>query len=91
MPPFVHFFINLHWLQTLRALRDDDLCATFVQIVDDPIAVESFVREHRTELDTPDQRRNPNRVVAIGGYQNEPNQVAKRIDERKNFGRPAAL
>lgn len=31
------------------------------------------------------------RVVAVGRHQTEPNQVAKRIHEGQDFGRPTAL
>ena len=91
MSPFVHLFVDLQRLETLGPLRDDDLRATIVHVFDDPIAVEGLIREHRTELGTLDQRCDANRVVAVGGHQNEPHEVAQGVDKGKNLGGPSAL
>ena len=46
---------------------------------------------HRAALQAFDQRRHPNRVVAIGRHQNEPNQGAKRIHQSQDLGGPTAF
>ena len=91
MAPFVHLVVDDKRLQTLRALRNDDLCAPRVHVFDDPIAVVRLVRQHGIELDPLDQRRDANGIVTIGGHQNEPHEVAQGVHEAQNFGRPTAF
>lgn len=88
MPPFVHFVVNLQRLQSLESLRDYNLCTAFVQIVDDPIAVETFVREHGPKRDAADKGRYTDCVISVCGHQNEPDQVAQGIHESKDLGGP---
>lgn len=91
MTPFLHLVVDDEWVQPLRPLRDNNLRSARVQIVDDPIAVECLIREHRAELDALDQRRDADGVVAVCRHQNEPLQVAKCIHKGQDFGRPTPL
>ena len=49
MPPFVHFLIDLEGFLALRPLGYADRRSALVHLVDDPIAVESFVGQERIE------------------------------------------
>ena len=62
-----------------------------VEVGDDVVAVESLVGDQRTEFDPLDQRRDPDRVEALAGQQFEAHEIAKRVGERQDFGRHAAL
>lgn len=52
---------------------------------------QGLVSEHRIKADAPDQRGHADRVEAVPGQQHEADEVARRIDQRKDLGRPAAL
>lgn len=91
VPPFVHLGINFQRFLSLGPLRDNDLCAALVHIVDDPIAIEGLVGEQRIEPYAPDQRRDANRVTPVGGHQYEAHQVAEGIHQSQNLGGPATF
>lgn len=49
--PLVHFLINIEGLSPLRPLRNHDLCAACVQVIDNPVTVIGLVGEQGPELD----------------------------------------
>ena len=91
MPPFVHLLVYRKGLTSLRHLRDDDLRAALVHLLDDPVAVKSLVRKQGVERNVLDQGRNADRVIAIGGHQDEAHEIAERVHKGQNLGRPAAF
>ena len=52
--------------------------------------VEGFVGNEPAELDALDQWRHAHRVVMLARHKFEPDQVAERIRQRQDFGRPTA-
>jgi hypothetical protein len=89
--PLVDFGVDLQGLQALRHLGDDDLCASFVQLGNDPVAVEGLVGDETAELRVSDQRRDADRVVALAGQKGEANQIAECVCEGQDLGGPAAF
>lgn len=91
MTPFIHLLIDLEGLCTTRVLRDDGLGATFVDLGDYDVAVESLVGDQRTETNTVNKRWNTDRVEAMTGQENETYEIAERVGEGEDFGRHASL
>ena len=54
-------------------------------------AVERFVGDQRVEGQSLDERRHADRVEAMGGQENEADEIAKRVGERQDFGGHAAF
>ena len=73
-----------------RTRWNDGHGASAVQFGADPVDVEGLVGQQGLEVDTLDQRRNADAVVALAGKQQEARQVAERIDERDDFRRQPA-
>ena len=68
------------------------ICAPrFIELCDDPVAVECPVGKQGAEFDALDQRRDANRIEALPRQQNEADQIAERAGEREDFGGPAAF
>ena len=91
MAPFVNLRVDGNRVQALRALRDDDAGAAFIQFGDDPVGIECLVGDHRAEFEAMDQRANTHRVVALARQEMEADQIAERVGEGEDFGGPAAL
>ena len=91
MAPFVEVEIDVERLQALRPLRDDDLGAAPVELIDDPVGIEGLVGDQAAELDILDQRRNPDRVVALAREELKADEIAERVRKREDFRRPAAF
>ena len=72
-------------------LRDYDLRLALVHVFDDPIGIKSLVSDQAPEFEVLDQGRDADGVKAMAGEQDEPHQVPKRVGQREDFGRPAAL
>jgi hypothetical protein len=89
--PFVDFGIDVEGLEPLWALGNYDASAPLVQFSDNPVGIECLVGDQRIELDAFDQRCNAHRVITLAGQQMKANQIAERVGERDNLGRPAAL
>jgi len=89
--PFVDFAIDLQRLVPLWALGDDDLCAAFVHVFDDPVRIECLVGDQTTEFDLFNQRSDANRIMTLPGQKNETDQIAERIGQGQDLGRQAAL
>lgn len=87
--PFVHLGVDGDRFETIRALGNDDACATLVQLGDDPVAIEGFIRDQRAEGDTVDQRGDADGIVALAGKEMEADQIAERVGEGEDFGGPA--
>ena len=101
---FVEIHVDFQRHQALGALRDADQGPALVHVLDDPIAAERLVRcpamvclqtmkggEQGVELQTLDQRRHTNRIVAISRHQHKPHEIAQAVGQGQDFGRPAAL
>lgn len=58
-------------------LRDGDLCAAFVEIGDDVIAVECLVGDQAIEFDTVNEGCNADRIEPLPLQQNETHQIAQ--------------
>lgn len=89
--PFVNVLVDIERLGAPLMLRDDDLRSAFVQVVDDPIGIESLVGDQPAEFDVLDQGRNADGVKAMAGQQDEPHQVPERVGQREDFSGPATL
>ena len=92
MAPFVHREVARDRAHPIGLGWNDGHGASAVQFGADPVDVEGLVGQQGLEVDTLDQRRNADAVVALAGKQQEARQVAERIDERDDFRRqPAPL
>ncbi|CAH0356994.1 hypothetical protein SPH9361_04643 [Sphingobium sp. CECT 9361] len=91
VPPFVHLSVQRDGFGAARVLRNDDFCAALVKICDDVVAVEGFVGEQGSELDTLDQRGDTDTVEAVAGHQAEADKVAQGIGQRQYPRRHAAF
>lgn len=87
----VDFRVDDQGHKALWPLRDADQRAACVHLRDDPIAVESLVGQQRVEADALDQWGHAHRVEAVSRQQDETDEVAERIRQRQDLGRPAAL
>ena len=67
VPPLVHVLIDAERRHALRTLGDDDLGASFVELIDDPVSVERLVGKQGIELEIVDQRGNADGVVTLAG------------------------
>ena len=91
VPPLVDIGVDLDRRQAVRTLRDDDLGASLVQLVDNPVRIERLVADQAFKLDVLDQRRDADRVIAVPWQQDKTDQVAEGVGEGQNFGGEAAL
>ena len=90
MAPFVHREVARDRAHPIGLGWNDGHGASAVQFGADPVDVEGLVGQQGLEVDTLDQRRNADAVVALAGKQQEARQVAERIDERDDFRRQPA-
>lgn len=90
MAPFVDIPVYGERGEAFGALRNGDPGAAFVELGDDPVGVERFVRDEAVELDTLDERRNADGVVALAGQQDEADEIAERVGQRQDLGRQSA-
>jgi hypothetical protein len=58
MPPLITLVVDFDRFRAARMLRDDNLCAAFVEIGNDGVAVEGFVGDQSAEPDAFDERCN---------------------------------
>ncbi len=72
-------------------LRDNDLGASGVEVVDYPIRIKSLVSQESAKFEVPDQRLDTDRIKAVAGKQHEVHQVAEGIRQGKDFCRHAAF
>lgn len=91
MPPAIDFLIDGHWPKPLWPLRNNDACAAFIEIRDEPVAVESLVGQQVLEVDAFNEWRHADGVVSVAGQENKADKIAQRIGQREDFGRPAAF
>jgi hypothetical protein len=71
-------------------LRDADLGAALVQLLDDPVGVKRLVGDQALERDALDQGRHADRVMALARQQDKAHQVAQGVRQRQDLGRQAA-
>jgi len=90
MPPFVDLTIDVQRCLALWHLRDDDLGASVVQLVDDPVRVKRLVGDQSFKLGALDQRGDADRVVSLPRQQDETDEIAQCIGQRQDFGCQAA-
>ena len=91
MAPSVDYFINDQRGKSLWPLRNDDPRASFIQFVIKPIAIEGLVGEQIIEFNTVDEWWHTDSVIAVALQENEADQIAQRISQREDFGRPATF
>lgn len=91
MAPFVNLGVDGDRFETIVALGNDDAGATLIQLGDDPVGIEGFIRDQRAEGDAVDQRGNADRVVALARQEMEADQITERVGEGEDFGGPATL
>jgi hypothetical protein len=91
VPPFVDFLVDRERGSAVRALRDDDLGAALVQLIDDPVRIESLVRDQGLKLDILDQGRDADSVVAVSRQQDEADRISERVGQRQDLGGQAAF
>ena len=75
----------------MRALGNDDPCAAFIQLANDPIGIESLIGDEGYEGNALDQRRDADCIMALARQQNEADQITQCIGEREDFRRQAAF
>lgn len=54
MTPFVNLGVDGDRFETIRTLGNDDAGATLIQLGDDPVGIEGFIRDQRAEGDAVD-------------------------------------
>ena len=91
MSPAIDDFINDERGKSLGSLGNDDTATAFIEFLVDPIAVEGLVSEQVLEIDAINEWRHTNCVKTVAGQQDEADQIAQRISQCEDFGRPAAF
>ena len=91
MTPLVHLGVDRERLASTRVLGDHDLGAACIEIGDDGVAVEGRVGDEGAEVARLQQRFDPDRVVALPGQQNKPDESAERVGQSEDFGGYAAF
>ena len=91
MAPSVNYLINSQRRKSLWPLRNDDPSTTLIKFVVEPIAVEGLVGQQVVKTDAINERRHANGVIAVARQENESDQIAQRICQCENFGRPATF
>jgi hypothetical protein len=91
MARFIDLWVDGDRISALRTLRNDDPCATFIQLKDDPVGIESLIGDEGREGNAFDERRDADCIMALARQQNEANQIAQCIREREDFRRQTAF
>ena len=79
MSPFVDFCVGGQRPPAGWPLRDHDLSAPLVQLLDDPVGVECFIGDERLELQAFNERREANLVIGVAPKQ-EAHQIVRPWD-----------
>jgi hypothetical protein len=87
MPPAIHGEVACNGLLSIRLWRDDDFRFGFLKQVAQVIVVEAFVGQKCLHIDAVDQVRRGNAVVTLAWQENEPGEVAERIDKGDDLRR----
>ncbi len=90
MPPLISLGVIVSLMLTVRFRRDHSTCAALIQLFQEPVRIERFIRHQRAEGDIPDQGRDAFHVVRLTRQQQKADQVAKCVDQGNDFGRQAA-
>ena len=77
--PLVHFGVDDERLGSAGMLGDHDLGMACVEISHDGVTVECRIGDERTEVAILQQWFDPDRVVALPGQQNKPDEIAERV------------
>ena len=91
VPPLVDLGVDRQRHGAPRMLRDDDLGAALVEVGYDGIAIEGLVGDEAVKGETVDERSDADRIETMAGHENEADEITKRVGQRQNFGRHAAL
>ena len=91
MAPTIDGLIDGKGFQSLWPLGNDDACTAFVEFLVDPVAVKSLVGKQVVEVDARNERRHTDGVIPVAGQENEAYEIAKRICQGEDFGRPTAF
>jgi hypothetical protein len=87
MPPAIHGEVACNGLLSIRLWRDDDFRFGFLKQVAQVIVVEALVGQKCLHIDAVDQVRRGNAVVTLAWQENEPGEVAERIDKGDDLRR----
>ena len=77
--PFVDLGVDCGGARAAWMLRDDNLGATRIEIVDDRIAIESLIGQQRAEFDACNQWGDADGIEAVPRQQEKADKVAERI------------
>ena len=89
--PFIHFGVDDERLGAAGMPGDDGRGAAFVEVGDDGVAVEGFVRDQRAKADPVEERGDADRVVTLARQQHEAHEIAERIRQRQDLCGHAAF
>ena len=84
--PAIHVDVVGYLDPSISLRRDDGQRPSVVQLPSDRIVVEGLVRDQCLDGDTVEQRVDADAVMTLAREQNEPGQVAERIDQGQDFG-----
>jgi hypothetical protein len=87
MAPAIHGEVACNGLLSIRLWRDDDFRFGFLKQVAQVIVVEALVGQKCLHIDAVDQVRRGNAVVTLAWQENEPGEVAERIDKGDDLRR----
>ena len=91
MAPAVDHFIDDEGRKSFWTLRNHNASAAFIEFLIEPVAVERLVGEKIVKVDPIDKRRHANGVKSVAWQKDEAHEIAERIGQCEDFGRPAAL
>jgi len=80
--PLIDFRVDGERFGTPWMLGNDNFRATLIQLGNDAVAVESFVRDQTIKIDAIDERRDTNAIEPLAWQQNEAHEAAERICQR---------
>ena len=89
--PSIHHSIEVDLFFTMPARRNDRECTTFIKFCSQPVGIESFISQQRTECHVLDQWLDANHVVALARQKNKPNQVSQGVNHGDDLGGQATF
>lgn len=91
MPPSIHHLVDFQRHGSPRALGDANGGIAGINFVNNPVRIESFIRQQGLKFDPLNEGRNPDCIEAISGQKLEAHEVAERVCEGQNFSCPTSL
>jgi hypothetical protein len=83
VPPFVDFFVDPKGVGPSGMLRNNDFGASFVEVFNDPVRIESLIGNQPLKVDAFYERRNTHRVATMPRQKFKAHQSAERIGNAK--------